>query len=147
MAQGIPGGDVASRRIVRADRSIGSTAASFRREHSPSRTRTPASSVQQRWFERTDGLPFFFAGIWRPWVGDRGTKRAPNVGNHMLFSITMTKPNGVVVPIYEKTMPAMLMTPERVARWLDGGSAADALEMQMPAPEDAVVVRPLKMAA
>jgi hypothetical protein len=35
---------------------------------------TPKGAVEWRWFERADKLPFFFAGIWRPWTGDRGTK-------------------------------------------------------------------------
>jgi putative SOS response-associated peptidase YedK len=103
--------------------------------------------VAWRWFERVDGLPFFFAGIWRPWTGDRGTKKAPNLGDHMLFSIMTTEPNGVVAPIHEKAMPVMLMTPEDVGRWLDGGSVADAVEMQKPAADDAIRVSDLRKAA
>jgi putative SOS response-associated peptidase YedK len=49
-----------------------------------------------RWFKRVDGLPFCFAGIWRPWTGHRGTKKRPNVGDHTLFSIMTTEPNEVV---------------------------------------------------
>ncbi|WIM10735.1 SOS response-associated peptidase family protein [Enhydrobacter sp.] len=103
--------------------------------------------VAWRWFERVDGLPFFFAGIWRPWTGDRGTKKAPNLGDHMLFSIMTTEPKGVVAPIHEKAMPVMLMTPEDVGRWLDGGSVADAVEMQKPAADDAIRVSDLRKAA
>ena len=58
-----------------------------------------------------------------------------------------TEPNGIVAPFHEKAMPVMLMTPEEVDRWLTGSSVADALEMQRPAPDDAVVVRPLEEAA
>jgi putative SOS response-associated peptidase YedK len=100
-----------------------------------------------RWFERADGLPFFFAGIWRPWAGDRGTKKAPNIGDHRLFSIMTTEPNGVVAPIHEKAMPVMLMTPEDVDRWLSGSSATDALEMQKPAPDEAVRVTEFRKVA
>ena len=109
---------------------IGSTAsiaASCRRRPSPSPTRTPPSRCEWRWFERADKLPFFFAGIWRPWTGDRGTKKAPNIGDHTLFSIMTTEPNGVVEPVHEKAMPVMLMTPEDVEQWLQGGSVEDAL--------------------
>lgn len=75
-----------------------------------------------RWFRRADGVPFFFAGIWRPWTGDRGTKKAPNVGEHML-----------------------LMTAEDIDRWLQGNSVEDALAMQTPASDNALVVgRPVK---
>ena len=36
----------------------------------------------------------------------------------------------------------MLMTPEDVDQWLRGWSVEDALAMQKPAPDDAVVMRP-----
>jgi putative SOS response-associated peptidase YedK len=54
-----------------------------------------------RWFKRVDGLPFCFAGIWRPSTGDRGTKKMPNIGDHTLFSIMTTEPNGAVQPVHE----------------------------------------------
>jgi putative SOS response-associated peptidase YedK len=103
---------------------------------------TPKGAVVWRWFERAKKQPFFFAGIWRPWTGDRGTKRAPNIGDHTLFSIMTTEPNAVVEPIHEKAMPVMLMTPDDVEQWLRGVSVDDALKMQKPAPDDAIVIRP-----
>jgi hypothetical protein len=60
--------------------------------------------VVWRWFERADEQPFFFAGIWRPWTGDRGTKKVPNIGDHTLFSIMTTEPNAIVEPIHEKAI-------------------------------------------
>jgi len=39
-------------------------------------------------------------------------------------------------------MPAILMTPEAVSQWLSGSSIEDAVEMQKPAPDEAVVMRP-----
>jgi len=95
-----------------------------------------------RWFSRADKLPFCFAGIWRPWTGDRGTKKVPNIGDHTLFSIMTTEPNGVVEPVHEQAMPVLLMTAEDVDRWLKGGSVEDALTMQTPAPDDTLVVGP-----
>ena len=95
-----------------------------------------------RWFKRADGVPFFFAGIWRPWNGDRGTKKFPNVGDHTLFSIMTTEPNGIVQPVHEQAMPVLLMTAEDVDRWLNGSSVEDALAMQRPAPGDALSVGP-----
>ena len=53
-----------------------------------------------------------------------------------------TEPNGVVEPIHEKAMPVMLMTPDDVDQWLRGVSLDDALKMQKPAQNDAIVVRP-----
>ena len=112
---------------------------------------TPTGAVMWRWFTRADKLPFFFAGIWRPWTGDRGTKKAPNVGEHALFSIMTTEPNAVVEPVHEEAMPVMLMTAQDVDRWLKGTSFENALMMQKPAADDALVVgppvRPTKTAA
>jgi putative SOS response-associated peptidase YedK len=36
----------------------------------------------------------------------------------------------------------MLMTPDDVDQWLSGHSVEDALKMQKPAPDDAIVIRP-----
>jgi putative SOS response-associated peptidase YedK len=93
----------------------------------PDRT-TPKGAVVWRWFERADKQPFFFAGIWRPWMGDRGTKKAPNIGAHMLFSIMTTGPNGIVEPVHDRAMPVILMTPDDVEQWLRGISVEDALK-------------------
>lgn len=41
--------------------------------------RNTAEPVINRWFGRADGLPFFFAGVWREWLGDRGTKAKPGL--------------------------------------------------------------------
>ena len=103
--------------------------------------RNTSKPVVFRWFRLTDGEPFFFAGIWREWEGDRGTKKAPNVGRHNLYSFLTTSPNGIVEPVHNKAMPVMLMTPADVERWLDG-TAEEALELQRPAPDDAIVMDP-----
>lgn len=103
---------------------------------------TPKGNMMWRWFKRADGVPFFFAGIWRPWTGDRGTKKAPNVGDHKVFSIMTAEPSAQVEPIHEKAMPVLLMTPQDVDRWLNGKSVEDALVLQKPAPDDALEVGP-----
>jgi putative SOS response-associated peptidase YedK len=92
-------------------------------------------------FRRTAGEPFFFAGIWREWEGDRGTKAKPNVGRHKLYSFLTTAPNGVVEPIHNKAMPVLLMTPADVERWLEG-APEEALELQKPTHADAIVMDP-----
>jgi putative SOS response-associated peptidase YedK len=53
-----------------------------------------------------------------------------------------TEPNGIVEPIHEKAMPVMLMTPDDVEQWLQGGSLEDALAMHKPAPDEAIVMLP-----
>ena len=104
---------------------------------------TPKGSVVWRWFERADKQPFFFL----PGSGGRGLtieapRRCPNIADHALFSIMTTEPNPIVEPIHEKAMPVMLMKPDDVEQWLKGGSVEDALKMQKPAPDDAIVIRP-----
>jgi putative SOS response-associated peptidase YedK len=108
--------------------------------------RNMAKPVVSRWFQRADGLPFFFAGIWREWQGDRGTKKAPNVGLHRLFALLTTEPNGVVEPIHDKAMPVMRTTPADVERWLNG-TPEEALELQRPGANEAIVLLPLERKA
>ncbi len=39
------------------------------------------------WFAQDESRPLmFFAGIWREWEGDRGTKTNPLPGKHLVFS-------------------------------------------------------------
>ncbi|MBL8557381.1 MAG: SOS response-associated peptidase family protein [Hyphomonadaceae bacterium] len=86
-----------------------------------------------RWFEHTDGETMCFAGIWRPWTGERGTKANPVVGEHRLFAFLTTTPNGVVKPWHEKAMPVVLERPD-FDEWLTG-DAEDALRLQRPLPD------------
>lgn len=88
-------------------------------------------------FARADGLPFMFAGLWRPWTGLRGTKKEPAQGDHELFTILTTQPNNVVKPVHHKAMPVMLLTPEACETWL-GAPIGTAIRLQAP-PEDALV--------
>jgi putative SOS response-associated peptidase YedK len=53
-----------------------------------------------------------------------------------------TEPNGIVEPIHEKARPVFLMTPDDVEQWLRGSTIEDALKMQKPAPDEAIVMRP-----
>jgi putative SOS response-associated peptidase YedK len=109
--------------------------------------RNTSKPVINRWFGRTDGKPFFFAGVWREWTGDVGTIKDPDIGKHRLFGFLTTEPNGIVRPIHDKAMPVILMTADDVERWLTG-TAAEALEPQRPLPDDALVVlEPEKEAA
>ena len=58
-----------------------------------------------------------------------------------------TAANGVVAPVHREAMPVMLMTPEDVERWLAGKNVADAIEMQKPAPDDAIRIVDIGKAA
>jgi putative SOS response-associated peptidase YedK len=63
----------------------------------------------------------FFAGIWREWEGDRGTKTIPDVGNHLVFSFLTTDASPGVASIHADATAVLL---------LDEG----AREMSMNAP-------------
>jgi len=103
--------------------------------------RNTSKSVVFRWFARPGGELFYFAGIWRKWEGDRGTKKVPNVGKHLLFSFLTTEPNGVVEPIHGKVMPVLIRSPEEAEQWLEA-PAEEAMKLQKPAPDGALVLLP-----
>jgi putative SOS response-associated peptidase YedK len=99
------------------------------------------SPKPKRWFGRPNGRPFFFAGTWMPWEGGRGTKQAPVVGQHELFTFLTTWANSVVKPVHAKAMPVLLLTDADIETW-PTAPTDEALEFQKPAPDDAVVVLP-----
>jgi putative SOS response-associated peptidase YedK len=94
-----------------------------------------------RWFARQDGSLFAFAGIWRTWTGDRGTKTKPDVGKHTVYSFLTTDPAEVVKPIHDKATPLILTTEEEIETWLTG-TAEEALKLQVPAKPGAIVLLP-----
>ena len=84
------------------------------------------------WFALSDKRPiFFFAGIWRPWKGTRGTKADPVEGDHLLYSFLTTDPDKVVKTVHTKAMPVILTTAQERETWLTA-SIADALKLQRP---------------
>jgi len=86
-------------------------------------------------FARADGLPFFFAGMWRPWTGTRGTKKDPVEGEHELYTFLTTTPNALVKPVHSKAMPVILANWEDAEAWLSE-PISDAIALQRPAPDD-----------
>jgi putative SOS response-associated peptidase YedK len=92
------------------------------------------------WFALDPSRPLFaFAGIWRPWTGTRGTKAAPDEGEHRLFSFLTTEPNDVVRPVHEKAMPVMLTTEAEWSMWL-AGETTEALALQLPFPAERMAI-------
>jgi len=67
-----------------------------------------------------------FAGIWRTWTGDYGSKKEPNVGEHQLFSFLTTEANDLVRPVHAKAMPVVLVTEADRTEWLT--APADRIE-------------------
>ncbi len=107
------------------------------------RTRVPATSFCEwtdsrpkttNWFALNETRPLFaFAGLWRPWTGDRKGE----TGEHQLFAFLTTESNDVVRPIHAKAMPVLLTTPEEWNIWLTG-SVEDAIALQKPLANDAL---------
>ena len=80
------------------------------------------------WFAtRTDRPLFAFAGIWRPWTGERKGLS----GVHQLFAFLTTDPNDVVRPVHAKAMPVLLIDENDFDAWLTG-SVEEALALQKP---------------
>lgn len=94
------------------------------------------------WFALDDTQPlFFFAGIWTPWHGTRGSNRTPRPGRHELFGFLTTEPNAVVRPVHPKAMPVILTTQDEIEAWLTA-DWKDARSLQRPLPDDALSVVP-----
>jgi putative SOS response-associated peptidase YedK len=88
------------------------------------------------WFALDETRPlFFFAGIWRPFTGERRGE----AGEHLLFSFLTTVPNAVVAPIRAKAMPMLLLDEDARDTWLTGSLEA-ALALKHPAPDNALQI-------
>jgi putative SOS response-associated peptidase YedK len=82
------------------------------------------------WFALDDTRPVFaFAGLWRPWRGERRGA----VSDHRLFAFLTTEANDLVRPIHAKAMPVVLCEAEAWDIWLTG-SLDEALALQAPLP-------------
>ncbi len=88
----------------------------------------------------------FFAGVWRPWRGERlaeqpGQKRrAREERDWTLFAFLTTEPNDVVRPVHDKAMPVILADPAEQKEWLGGGEAS--LRLQRPLANKMLSIRP-----
>jgi putative SOS response-associated peptidase YedK len=66
----------------------------------------------------------YFAGIWREWEGDYGSKKEPYAGKHLLFSFLTTDANDLVRPVHAKAMPVVLQSEEVQQEWLNAPASA-----------------------
>ncbi len=92
------------------------------------------------WFAQDESRPLmFFAGIWREWEGDRGTKTVPDVGKHLLFSFLTTDASPDVAPIHPDATPVLLLSEGEREQWMNAPWEL-AQELQRPPPAGALRV-------
>ena len=92
------------------------------------------------WFAQDENRPLmFFAGIWREWEGDRGTKAAPDVGTHLVFSFLTTDASPDVAPIHPDATPVLLLNEDEREMWMNA-RVEKALELQRPPPKEALQI-------
>ena len=86
------------------------------------------------WFAQDETRPLmFFAGIWREWEGDRGTKAAPDAGKHLVFSFLTTDASPDVAPIHPDATPVLLLDQSARDQWMVAPWEI-ARELQKPPP-------------
>jgi len=79
-----------------------------------------------------------FAGIWRPWSGERSVeqpgqkRRSREARDWTLYSFLTTEANDIVRPVHPKAMPVILTDPDEQNEWLNGGEASLHLQRQLP---------------
>jgi putative SOS response-associated peptidase YedK len=98
----------------------------------------PDGSRPPIWFALNETRPLAcFAGIWTRWTSVRKVREGETTND--LFAFLTTEPNALVGTYHPKAMPVVLTTQEEIDLWMTG-SATEALTLQRPLPDDALVV-------
>ncbi|MAC88521.1 SOS response-associated peptidase family protein [Maricaulis sp.] len=94
----------------------------------------PIAGRRNAWFAVPRQEVAFFAGVWRPWQGERlapvpgKARRQRTPDDWRLYAFLTCEPNAVVSPIHPKAMPVILAEPDDCRAWLAGGEASLALQ-------------------
>lgn len=103
---------------------------------------SPKGAKVIKWFAPRDRGMLLFAGVWRVWSGDYGTKKKPNVGDHALFSFLTTEANDLVRPIHSKAMPVVLRDAEQQEEWMSAPANCVARIQSRVLPREALEILP-----
>jgi len=101
------------------------------------------------WFTVKDVEIPCFAGVWRPWCGERlaeqpGKKRRVREERDWeLYAFLTTEANDLVRPVHDKAMPVILTDPDEMKEWLSGGKASLRLQRPYPTERMAIVLQTL----
>ena len=86
-----------------------------------------------------------FAGVWRPWHGERLAKqpgkkrRAREKRDWQLFSFLTTEANDIVSPVHDKAMPVVLINSDEQNEWL--ASSKSSFRLQRPLSNERLIDR------
>lgn len=101
---------------------------------------SPKGAKVIRWFAPANDGVAMFAGICRTWRGDYGSKKEPNIGEHVLFSFLTTEPNDLVRPVHAKAMPVVLTTEAEQEEWLHAAPAQISKIQSRALPNEALKI-------
>jgi len=101
-------------------------------------SKTEGGRTPNAWFAIDESQPLaYFAGVWvAAWPSVRKVREGLTTND--LFAFLTTEPNGVVAPVHQKAMPAILTTQDEVEAWLTEPWET-AKHLQRPLPEDRLV--------
>jgi putative SOS response-associated peptidase YedK len=90
------------------------------------------------WFALDESRPLaFFAGIWTRWTSVRKVKEGETTND--VFAFLTTEPNALVGQYHPKAMPVIMTSRAEVDAWMSA-PAAQALQLQRPLPDNALVI-------